>query len=134
MIYKKYSHCSNVNFLGFVNHDNLTKLYNESDVFIFPTLGEGYGLVVLEAMSCGLPVICSSNAGGNDAIIDGYNGFVFDAGDNEDMKKKIEWFIENNNEINKMGLNARRTAEKYTWDEYYKNIINELNNINLNNR
>ena len=58
-LYTDYSSLPNVKFSGFVTRDQLAEKYYESDAFVFPTLGEGYGLVVLEAMSCGLPVISS---------------------------------------------------------------------------
>ncbi len=74
-LYKCGSEMENVEFLGFVTKDRLSEIYNEADVFVFPTLCEGFGLVVLEAMACGVPVICSENAGGNDTIIEGDNGF-----------------------------------------------------------
>ena len=66
-----------------MTHDILAQYYQDSDVFVFPTLGEGFGMVVLEAMSCGLPVIITDIAGGNDAITDGVDGFEFVAGDDK---------------------------------------------------
>jgi glycosyltransferase involved in cell wall biosynthesis len=111
----------------------LAMLYQESDVFVFPTLGEGFGLVVLESLSCGVPVICSDLAGGNDAIIDGYNGFVFEGLDENKLKQTIEWFIQNRHELTQMSENARKTALNYTWEHYYDRlnaaIVQIMNNI-----
>lgn len=128
-IYKKYHKNENVEFCGFVTRDILAKYYQEADVFVFPTLGEGFGMVVLEAMSCGLPVIISDLAGGNDAITEGVDGFEFTAGDDDQLYEKIKWFIENREEIPKMAENARKKAETYTWDIYSKRLQKAIDEI-----
>lgn len=128
-IYNKYSKYKNIKFLGFVTQDVLTELYNNKDVFVFATLGEGYGLVVLEALSCGLPVICSSLAGGNDAIIQGYNGFVFDGGNDEQLKEYIDWFLNNLEKLPILSYNARKSVENFTWDHYYQQYKDYLSDI-----
>lgn len=128
-IYKKYYECKNITFSGFITHDQLAKKYSEADVFVFPTLGEGYGMVVLEAMSCGLPIICSDHAGGNDPIVDYYNGVVFQAGNDQELKNSIDWFITHKNEIKELGMNARKTAEELTWTRYYVEYEKELHKI-----
>lgn len=128
-IYQSYKDCDNVNFLGFVTRDKLAELYNKCDVFVFPTLGEGYGLVILEALSCGLPCIVSNLAGGNDAISDGNNGFVFTAGDDDALRSKIEWFIEHPNEIVRMSCEARNSVSNLTWDAYHQTVANTLQQI-----
>lgn len=119
----------NIHFLGFVTRDKLATLYQECDVFVFPTLGEGFGMVNLEAMSCGLPLIISNKAGGNDLIDEGKNGFQFEAGNDDELKDKIQWFIDHPNEIREMSFNARSTAEKYTWDEYYTKVCKAVKEI-----
>lgn len=113
-IYEKYKNCDNIHFCGFVTRDKLAGLYNDCDVFVFPTLGEGYGLVILEALSCGVPCIVSNLAGGDDAIVNGENGFVFNAGDDNDLKKKIEWFIEHPGKIERMSYASRKSVENLT--------------------
>lgn len=125
-IYKKYKDTENINFLGFVTRDVLNIAYQQSNVFVFPTLGEGFGLVVLEAMSSGIPVISTDHAGGNDAITEGIDGFIYPAGDDEKLKKILDYCIENPEKILKMGVNARKKSESYTWEIYYKNISNVL--------
>jgi len=124
--YDKYP---NIHFKGFVTRDILPKLYQESDVFIFPSFAEGYALVILEALSCGLPCIVSNLSGGNDAIQDGYNGFTFEAGNDEELLSKIQWFIENYDKISEMSYNARNSINDLSWDEYYKNINKALKSI-----
>ena len=126
---QKYKNRKNIHFLGFVTRDVLASLYQKSDVFVFPTLGEGYGMVILEALSCGVPCIVSDLAGGDDAITDGFNGFKFKAGDDNDLCKKIQWFIDNPNKLPEYSENSRRSVEKQTWQSYYDSVIKAIEQI-----
>lgn len=128
-LYTDYSSLPNVKFSGFVTRDQLAEKYCESDAFVFPTLGEGYGLVVLEAMSCGLPVISSDHAGGNDAVEENINGHVFPAGDDEALKQILLKLYKNRSVTLEMGKNARKTAEKLTWNRYYKCYPEQLHDL-----
>lgn len=122
-LYKKYSNAPNIKFIGYVTNDKLSQYYQQADAFIFPTLGEGFGLVILEALSTGLPVLTSDSSGGNDAIINGYNGYIFKAGNDKDMINKIDTFINNISNLETLSKNARTTALNYTWEEYEKRIF-----------
>lgn len=103
---------------GFLTKDQLFDLYQQCDVFVFPSLGDGFGFVVLEAMSFGLPVICSRNSIGEDIIQDGYNGFLVAAGDTAELAKRIRWSIENNSQIAMMGNEAMKSVERFSRDRY----------------
>ncbi|MEO2223850.1 glycosyltransferase family 4 protein [Priestia megaterium] len=128
-IYMQYNNLSTVEFLGFVTHDILAKKYLEADVFILPSLGEGMAMVGLEAMSCGLPVLCSKNTGLTDIIVDYENGITFDAGDDLALHDAIEWLLNNKEEINKMGRKAHDAAQSYTWENYAQNLKDAVKNI-----
>lgn len=127
--YNLYKNRTNIHFLGFVTRDALAALYQECDVFVFPTLGEGYAMVVLEALSCGMPCIVSDLAGGNEAILEGKNGFEFHAGDDEALKSKIQWFIDNPGELPRMSLESRKSVEQQTWNDYYDMLNKAINKI-----
>lgn len=130
-IYMNYKHLPNVHFLGFVTRDILAKFYQESDVFVFPTLGEGYGLVILEALSCGVPCIVSNLAGGNDIITNGYNGFEFAAGNDEELKRCIDWFLQNPEKIKEMSRNSKESVSQQTWNNYNKRLVKIVEDINI---
>jgi glycosyltransferase involved in cell wall biosynthesis len=115
--YEKY-----VNFRGRVSFKTLVNCFKEASIFVFPSMGEGFGLVILEAMSAGLPIICSKNCVGLDVVEEGHNGFVIDAGDTKALVDKIEWFQNHKQLIPQMSENARRTALKYTWQGYEDGI------------
>lgn len=127
--YKKYKCYSNIHFLGFVTRDILSDLYVKSDVFVLPSLGEGLALVVLEALSSGVPCIVSDMTGANDLIEDGKNGFVFEASNDEQLKEKIQWFIDNPQKIPEMSEYSRKSVINQTWESYYNNAVKVVNKI-----
>lgn len=128
-LFLQYKEYNNIHFLGFITRDILSQYYQKADVFVFPTIGEGYGLVILEALSCGLPCIVSDLAGGNDAIINGYNGFEFKAGDDNDLKQKIQWFLDHPNSLPQLSKNSRESIQKQTWNLYFENVAHAIEKI-----
>ncbi|MHC5731280.1 MAG: glycosyltransferase family 4 protein, partial [Nostoc sp.] len=65
-----------VNYIPSVPHTTLNQYYSNANVFVFPSLVEGFGLVLLEAMACGIPVITTTHTAGPDIITDGTEGFI----------------------------------------------------------
>lgn len=108
-----------VKFTGAVLHSDIPKLLQDSDVFIFPSLGDSYALSVMEAASCGLPVIVSENTGVQDLIEQGVSGFIVPIQSKDALKEKIQYFIDHPERIELMGCAARKMAEENTWDAYY---------------
>ncbi len=115
----------------FVPHpDNLQEYYAASDVFVFPTIYEPFGLVIVEAMASGLPVITSRVAGAADLIIDGVNGLLLRApSDVNDLAAKIELLLSNTELRKTMGEHARETAEKLSWDRVAQKTTDVYNRI-----
>jgi len=103
----------------FVPHTHsVGEYYGASDVFVLPTLYEPLGLVIGEAMACGLPVIAAKVAGAADFIIDGVNGLLLDNPSNaDDLAAKISLLLSDAWLREMMGKRARITAEKFLWDE-----------------
>ncbi|MBQ6886177.1 MAG: glycosyltransferase family 4 protein [Lachnospiraceae bacterium] len=121
-LYEKYKSVSNIEFLNFVTRDKLLETYQEADVFVLASLGEGMAMVGIEALACGLPVICTDMTGINDIIQNEKNGFVIPAGDEKALHEKIEWFSAHPDRIRGMSIAARKTAEVFTWENYYENV------------
>jgi glycosyltransferase involved in cell wall biosynthesis len=81
---------SNVHFVDYVNNLDLFKIYNRHDVFILPSISETWGLVVEEALSAGLPILCSENVGcSEDIVLNMNSGRVFDPQDQESLVRSI---------------------------------------------
>lgn len=119
-----------VDFTGYVMHEKVKDYLENADVFVFPSLGDSFGLAAMEAMSYGLPVICSDHAGVSDLIEDGINGFVVPVGSAEIIKEKIE-YIKNNPDFlltaNNVSINK---ARQYSWQNYQKNIDEMVEQLN----
>lgn len=115
-----------IRFWGRMTHDEVKRVLCESDIFVFPSLGEGLSLSVLEAMACGLPGIVSKNSGANDAIIDGINGYEVDIQNSEILREKMLWFTEHKECIPDMGRAAAESAEKYSWRTYETRVTEIL--------
>jgi glycosyltransferase involved in cell wall biosynthesis len=95
----------------------LRERYRDSDIFVFPSFSDGFGLVLLEAMACGLPTIASVASGGPD-IITRSCGRVFPAGDVDCLVGLLRWFDRNRGDIPDMARAAREEAERWTWSSY----------------
>lgn len=126
---KKYFNFSNITFLGLVTPDKMKEIYDNSDVFVIDSFAEGMAQVGIEAMACGVPVICSHNSGIDDLIVDGISGFIIPVGDVNILKERIMFFYKNREAITKIGNAGRNVALKYTWKEYEKNVIRALKSI-----
>ncbi|WP_025725315.1 glycosyltransferase family 4 protein [Acholeplasma granularum] len=117
------------NFTGHILKDKVIEYLQDTDVFIFPSLADGFGFAALEALSCGVPVIVSSNAGISDIIIDEFNGFKIESRSSKEIEKKIRWFNKNLDKLPQMKINARKSAIEMTWEKYGKDIDNAINDI-----
>lgn len=118
----------NIHFIENVNHMKLNDYYSIMDVFVFPTLlYESLGLVGLEAMSCGTPVIASDIGGIKTYMKDGYNGYLFLPGDKKNLVSKIESFLNLSAiEQEEMEKNCILTAERYESNNVTKELYLKL--------
>lgn len=111
-----------VEFLGNIKHENIHKYLQKADIFVLPSLNEGMSNSILEAMSCGLPII-ATDVGGSKELING-NGFVVSKANIEELKETILKYFYDKALIIKHGKNSRKLAENMSWnkiaDSYYK--------------
>jgi len=109
--------------VGHVQHSELYKQYSNSSVFVLPSIQDGFGMVVLEAMACGLPVIISNNTGA--PVMDRKDGFIVPTGNAESIRKKIEYLHESPKARDRMAKNAQKHAKLYTWDKYGERVVKQ---------
>ena len=102
---------------GMGHVQDITGIYDGSSVYIQPSVTEGFGIPVLEAMAHGRPVICSQGAGVYELITEGFNGFTFRPRHTKELEEHIKYFMDNPNEVKRMGKNALETAKLYTWEK-----------------
>jgi glycosyltransferase involved in cell wall biosynthesis len=109
-------------YVGKINHIELNRFYQQSDVLILPSRLDGFGMVVTEAMATGTPVIVSTHTGVKDLIKHNYNGWIFPDGQVEELKNAMLNVYENRKQLNDYGKAAAETVKEFTWDKYKKNI------------
>jgi len=118
-----------VYFLGKLSSDELLEHYRKSDILLFPSLWEGYGMVIAEAMANGLPVISSNIPTSKELINDGTDGLLFKKGDHKDLARCIRKLYNNPELYSKISENSiKRAYEFNTWeittDKIYEFIKN----------
>lgn len=116
----------NVELKGFLNKLELDDLYNEANLLVFPTLADGFGMVITEAMSKGLPVLTTNNSAGQDLIENDVDGFIIDAGDADALAEKMLRIVENKSILPEMSKLVIEKARKYQWSDYRKLLIEEI--------
>lgn len=112
----------NCTWIETLPHDAVLKLMREQDVFVFPSLFEGFGLVVTEAMAQGTPVITTERTCGPDIITDGENGWLVNAGSAQEIRTKLEFILEHPESLERVGTAALHTAFKRPWSVYSDEI------------
>jgi glycosyltransferase involved in cell wall biosynthesis len=110
-------------------HGQVLALMRSCDVFILPSLVEGRALVQQEAMSCGLPLIVTANAGGEDLIEEGRTGFLVPIRSPKILAEKIEWFAEHRELLPDMRVAAQLKAAEYTWSRYGEKIVETVRSV-----
>ncbi|QXE91543.1 glycosyltransferase family 4 protein [Geomonas subterranea] len=105
-----------------LSHEELLQEMHRNDCLVFPSLIEGFGHVILEAMSAGIPVICTPNTAGRDVFLSGHEGFVIPIRRMDLLAEKIEWCAGHKRDLKDMGLQAAETARQFTWDRFKNGI------------
>jgi len=118
-----------VNFLGRVNGDDLEEIYRSADIFVLPSIREGYGMAIKEAASYGLPII-STNVGGIPEIVeDGKSAILVEPGDVEGLRDALVKLMKDKDLRKRLGDSALKTVDfDYNWDsvgEMFEEYMNE---------
>ena len=112
------SACERWRWFESLPHEQVLEIMTQSDVLVLPSLSEGFGLVVTEALACGLPVIVTPNVGASDLIKDGREGFVVPICSAEAIAERLNALNEDRELLARMSQNAHRTAAGRPWGEY----------------
>jgi len=122
--------------LGAVPEDSIAELYRAGDVFVFPSIKEGWGLVVLEAMSSGLPVVASKIEPMTDYLKDEENALLVSPIDHEALANRIIRVLEGVELRDKLIRNGMKTAEAYSGQntalkhsEFYSGILESVMSV-----
>lgn len=107
-------------------HSAFLQLMDSCHVLVLPSIVEGRALVQQEAMSRGLPLLATANAGGEDLIIEGETGFLVPAGQPAIIAEKIQWFLQNRDKLPGMSAAARAKAAELSWPAYGEQILHGI--------
>jgi glycosyltransferase involved in cell wall biosynthesis len=108
-----------VKFLGTYPQSDLPKVYADGAIFVLPSIADGFGMVVTQALACGLPVIVTDNVGAKDIVIEGVNGYVVPTADIGSLKEKIMKLYMDRDLLLKMSTAAKQISRKsMTWNSY----------------
>jgi len=112
-----------IDFLGLVNHFEIAAYYQQSDVFVLPSLNEGMSNSLLEAMASGLAIV-ATNTGGVKNLVNSANGVIIEKQNSNDIFNTLERLYLDNNLLRSMKVNSRKRAEEMSWEkvagEYYQ--------------
>jgi len=106
--------------------------YLSADVFVFPSLVEGFGMVTLEAMAAGLPVIVTNRC--STVVRDGVDGYVVAAGSSDELRARMVRLTESPAERITLGHNARQRAREFTWERFGTALTDWLAEVTAKDR
>lgn len=119
-----------VRFLGTFSQNELPSIYAKGSVFVLPSLADGFGMVVPQAMACGLPVIVTENVGAADIVTDSVEGYVVPFRDVAALKDKLRYLYENPDARQRMSAAALGKAGRHLgWDAYGDRLVAWLHNL-----
>ncbi|MEB3341365.1 glycosyltransferase family 4 protein [Okeania sp.] len=123
-ISNKLSQITNhVYLLGRIPPENVPNILKNSDFHVTTSEKETRGLTVLEAFAAGIPVVAPQAGGVTENIQDSRNGLLFIPGNQESFFEKLKLLIEDTNLRKEMGINAKKTVAKYSWDNAVTNLV-----------
>ena len=112
---KKLGISEMVGFVGAVEHENMPKFYNAADICVVPSYHESFGMVAVESLACGTPVVASRVGGLATIVQDGETGYLFDERSPETLATYLCLLMSENEIRNSMAGAARQSVMKYNW-------------------
>lgn len=101
--------------ISYYQHEELPKLLKGFDIKLFPTLSEGFGKVLIEAMACGLAPITTPTPGPLDIVQEGHDALLVPTRDSQAIIEALERLIHNRSELSRLQKNAYQTAQNFSW-------------------
>ena len=116
-----------------VSATELVAAYQAADMFVFPSVAEGFGQVLLESLACGLPILSTTRTAAPDLVEHGKQGFVVEARRPDLIAERIDWALSNRDAIVEMGRLARLQAEQFTWQRFRSGIVSAVQGFTSSN-
>lgn len=113
-----------IRFLGTFPQNELSRIYHQGSIFVLPSLADGFGMVIPQAMACGLPVIVTENVGAADIVTSGVDGYVIPIRDLSALKEKIRALYEQADLRQRMSFAAiKKVSSYFSWDAYGDRLL-----------
>ena len=109
-------------YLGQTDQAGVVRHMQQADVLVLPSVFEGFGLVIIEAMATGLPVIASTHSVAPEVIENGEHGFVLEPDDIEGLAARLEWCATHRERLLQMNEQVRRRAAEFSWDSHRQRL------------
>ena len=106
-----------------VSAAELREAYRSADLFVFPSVAEGFGQVLLEALASGLPILSTTHTAAPDLIVDGEAGFIVEPRRPDLLAERIDRAATHRDELLRMRNAARAAAERFTWGRFRQGIV-----------
>ena len=120
---------NNVFLVGFIAEEEITDHYQLADLFIMPSKKEGFGIVFIEAMACGLPVIAGNQDGSVDALKNGELGMLINPENKDEMLEKLEMVLNSNSyTVAQKKLLQQKVNSHFGYSHFYQNLKKQLAN------
>ena len=120
---ERYFAGTSVKFMGYLRGERLSQAYASADIFVFPSRLETFGLVVIEAMAAGLPIVAARVGGVGDMISEGLNGYTFESGDTAMLLEGLRKIARDRDTMRRMGQQARAYAEGQSWETVMDEVV-----------
>ena len=105
------------------SNEGVRKIMNMHDILVLPSIVEGRALVQQEALACGLPIIVTPNAGGEDLVEEGITGSIIPIRSPQKIAESILIFLDNIKSLDELRAECQRKAKEYTWWKYASSIL-----------
>ncbi len=121
-------------FTGKVDHERLSMLYASSDVFVFPSISESYGNVVIEAMASGLPCVIADGGGSRNFVQQSENGFLCSPNDAADYLNRITTLLKDKNLYQQFVAAGLQYSKSFSWEDLAATYFHDLQAMAASNR
>jgi glycosyltransferase involved in cell wall biosynthesis len=116
---------------GPVSQPALAEELRRADCLVLPSRNDSYGMVVAEALACGLPVLISEMVGAKELVASGSNGWIVPAGDAAALAERMAWCVRHRETVRGMREECRRSAAAATWPAYHHRLVELLRSLVL---
>jgi glycosyltransferase involved in cell wall biosynthesis len=112
-----------------ISSTELVAAYQSADMFVFPSVAEGFAQVLLESLASGLPILSTTHTAAPDLIEEGKQGFIVEPRRPDLIAERIDWALSHRDAIAEMGRQARRQAEQFTWQCFRSGVVQAVENF-----